>query len=171
MLRLGCGVDEHEVRRAACRTVDPDQRADIIRQAGLQYGVARQDQVDRNTAAYERARDFGVRDELVGHIGIPVKDADALPFPTAATHDPTANRALRGPVQFADQETPTEAATGPGGPTRDYLPEDAGGAFTRGLQGVVNETADLFSDVIVGFRGGKKFIGEDGNTYAEYSCN
>lgn len=149
----------------------PDQRADLIRQAGIQYQVARADQVDRNTAALERARDFGIRDELLRHIAIPVKSQDDLPFPTGRIYDDTTRRVLAGPiVESSATETPGAGTPDESGfgPRREYVDEDAGSYFTRGLMGVGAETADLFSDILVGVRGGRKFIGEDGNTYAEY---
>lgn len=77
--------------------LEPEQRADIIRQAGLQYAVARADQVDRNTAAMQRGRDQKVRDSLLNQIAFPVKDSDALPFPALPTSDATVDQALREP--------------------------------------------------------------------------
>lgn len=78
--------------------LSPDQRADLIRQAGIQYQVSRANQIDRNTSALERARAQGVRGELLPHITLPVKSPDELPFPTGQLLDETSARAMAGPV-------------------------------------------------------------------------
>ncbi len=143
--------------------LDPDQRADIIRQMGVQYQVARADQVDRNTAAIERGRDQGIRSDLLPHMTIPVKTMDELPFPTGALHDETSRRALSGPAPRQD------VAPGVG---EARIPTESGDTFGTGAGRAADvigtEFGDMFSDVLVGFKGGKKFIGSDGNPYVEF---
>lgn len=141
--------------------LDPDQRADILRQMGIQYQVARADQVDRNTAAIERGRDFGIRDNVLQHVTVPVKSPDELPFPTGQLVDDTARRSLAGQIEPTSVDPGTR-------PERQFIEPDAGAEFGRGAEAVKDETFDLFSDISVGVRGGKKFIGEDGQTYAEF---
>ncbi len=155
--------------------LEPDQRADLIRQAGIQYAVARGDQVDRNTAAIERARDFGVRDDLVPHLTMPVKDQEALPFPVVDPDDATLRRAIGGPVQFDSFEAGRDMIPGP-----EHIPanspatrpgeadETLGQTIGRGSEIIGTEAGDLFSDIVVGFRGGRKFTGADGRPYVEY---
>lgn len=143
--------------------LEPEQRADLIRQAGIQYQVARSDQIDRNTGAMERARDQGVRDSLIPHISMPVKSYEELPFPTGELNDATTARALAGPVQ-PDQGQPGDGEARIPATSGDTFGSGAGGAFKN----IATETGDLFSDIYTGFRGGRKFVGEDGQTYAEF---
>ena len=148
--------------------LDPDQRADLVRQAGIQYQVARSDQIDRNTAATGRARDFGIRDQLIPHLTMPVKGMEELPFPTGALRDETSRRALSGPAPRDD----LSGAIGGGDASTLTTTQPQADTFGTGA-GVAAEVAgtefgDLFSDVMVGFRGGRKFTGEDGQPYVEY---
>lgn len=145
--------------------LDPNQRADLIRQAGLQYQVARGDQVDRNTDAIERARAQGVRDQLLPHITIPVKDQEELPFPTTNIRDATLREVLN-PTAPADLSDVTPQADATGG---DVVQDETfGQGAGRAASVLATETGDLFDDILVGFRGGEKFVGEDGNTYARF---
>ncbi len=78
--------------------LDPNERADIVRQSGQQYRVARDDQITRNTQALEDARARGIRNEFLPRVqnAVPIPTSDELPFPSERTQgDPVDIAAIR----------------------------------------------------------------------------
>jgi hypothetical protein len=66
--------------------LDPDERADLLRQTGLQYGSAYAAQQERRSNALGRARANGITDEAelaTVHSAVRIPTTDVLPFGTA----------------------------------------------------------------------------------------
>lgn len=131
--------------------LDPKERADIMRQTGLQYGSAYAEQSDRRSAAIERARAQGVPDDLLGqiHSAVRLPTTDELPFPRASERpDPVDQAAIMGLEIARDEYGVTRAyepgkAGQPGYEVKDLpMPQDA-----RGQAGLEAEAAGPNADI------------------------
>lgn len=128
----------------------PQERADILRQTGLQYGAAYAEQVDRRTGALERARVQGVPDDMLPgiHSAVRVPTTDDVPMPPKQELSGTDKAALMGLDIARDEYGVVRAyepgrAGQPGYTVRDIeIPQDA-----RGQAGLEAEAAGPNADI------------------------
>jgi len=130
--------------------IGPQERADILRQTGLQYGAAYAEQVDRRTDTLARARTYGVPDDMLPgiHSAVRVPTTDEVPMPPKQELSGTDKAALMGLDIDRDEYGVVKAyepgkGGQPGYEVKDVaMPQDA-----RGQAGLDAEAAGSDADL------------------------